>query len=105
MSEVLRPVKGPLLARQMHFGASGQGTPYVSYGDSARVLFFMNLSGAYNGYAGKDQAMADAKLFSAAPDLLAALQSLDAIGLEKGAEPLLAGLMENARAAIKKATS
>lgn len=44
-----------------HFGPSGNGTPQISDGDSARVLFFFNLSGAYNGYAGSPQAMTDAE--------------------------------------------
>ncbi len=71
-----RPIQGPLLARVMHHGASGCGTPYVSDGDTARVLFFMNLSGAYDGCAGLEQAMADARMFAGAQDMLAALEAL-----------------------------
>lgn len=62
---------GPLVARRKYFGSSDSFTPYVSDGDSSKVLFFMNLSGAYGGFKGVEQAEADAKLFAQAPDLLA----------------------------------
>jgi len=61
------------LCRRRHFGDAGGFTPYISFGDSARVLCFMNLSGAYNGYAGQDQAEADARLMASAPELYSAL--------------------------------
>lgn len=50
------------LARKRFGSADGHFTPYVSDGDSARFLFFMNLSGAYDGYAGCEQANDDAQL-------------------------------------------
>ena len=47
---------------------------------------------------------ANCDLIAAAPALLAALKSFGAIGLHLGADPLLAELCANARAAIAKAT-
>jgi len=67
-----KPIATELLARKAFFGQSQNYHPYVSDGDSARVLFYMNLSGAYDGFAGMEQAMVDAVLFSRAPGLLAA---------------------------------
>lgn len=97
---------GPWLARRAHFGSSGDYTPYVSAGDSAKVLCFMNLSGAYGGYAGKTQAEADSRLFAASPDLLAELRKAESFiagfegdELQEGIAELLAGI----RAAIAKA--
>jgi hypothetical protein len=54
-----KPSFGKLMARKMHFGPSGNGSPYISDGDTARVLCFANLSGAYNGTAGASQAHVD----------------------------------------------
>ena len=68
--------QGPWNSRRQYLGGEGKFTPYVSQGDSAKVLCFMNLSGAYNGYYEQDQAEADAKLIAAAPDLLAALEGI-----------------------------
>lgn len=62
------------LARKMHFGPSGRFTPAVSDGNSARVLCFMNLSGAYGGYVGTDEAFKDAQVMAAAKELLAAVK-------------------------------
>lgn len=43
---------GTLKAAKKYYGAyDAFGTPYISDGDSARVLFFANLSGAYDGNA------------------------------------------------------
>lgn len=49
-----------LRASVRHFGGGSPGTPYISDGDSARVLFFFNMSGAYDGNVGFEQARADA---------------------------------------------
>lgn len=68
--------QGPWNSRRQYLGGEGKFTPYVSQGDSAKVLCFMNLSGAYNGYYGQDQAEADAKLIAAAPDLIVALEQI-----------------------------
>jgi len=61
MTAIKKPSFGKLRTASMHFGPSGNGTPYISDGDSARVLFFFNLSGAYNGYARIDEAKYDAR--------------------------------------------
>ena len=58
--------EGKLKAGRAYFGgSSAQYTPKITAGDSARVLCFLNLSGAYNGYAGLPQADADARRLAA----------------------------------------
>lgn len=57
-----------------YFGKSY--TPYISDGDSARVLCFMNLSGAYNGFAGVEEAEKDAKKMAAALELYEACKAI-----------------------------
>ena len=64
MEKKLAPSFGKLLARTAHFGPSGNGTPYISDGDTARVLFFVNLSGAYNGNARIEEANNDMRIIS-----------------------------------------
>lgn len=49
--------KAKLLYREFFFGPSGKGTPGISFGDTAAVMCFANLSGAYNGYADMAVAM------------------------------------------------
>lgn len=53
------PSFGKLLSRSQLFGNALKPTPYISDGDSARILFYINLSGAYGGNAGADQAQSD----------------------------------------------
>lgn len=53
--------KAKLLYREFFFGPSGKGTPGISFGDTAAVMCFANLSGAYNGYADIERARADFK--------------------------------------------
>ena len=94
---------GPFLARRAYFGATGDKfTPYVSAGDTAKVLCFMNLSGAYQGFAGQDIAEADARLFAASAELLAVAQHALYL-IEHSMEISPAGLSD-LRAAITKAT-
>lgn len=73
-----KPSFGKLHPRAAHFGASGKGVPYISDGDSARVLFFFNLSGAYNGNERLEEAKADARIIAhranTQPELLSALE-------------------------------
>jgi hypothetical protein len=46
------PSFGKLRAANIYHGYGDKGgTPYISDGDSARILFFVNLSGAYKGNA------------------------------------------------------
>lgn len=108
--EYAKHTPGPWLNRTQHFGASGVGTPYVSAGDTAMVLCYMNLSGAYGGNKDVDRANADARLIAAAPELLAALKRSEqylilAVHDNKGD---LRAIAENdlglVRAAISKAT-
>lgn len=68
--------EGQWLARRKYESSNRQEAwaPYISDGDSERVLCYMNLSGAYNGYAGNERAMADARIMAAAPELLEAIQ-------------------------------
>lgn len=73
-----KPTPTDLRVRDHHFGPSGEGTPAITDGDSSRVLCFMNLSGAYNGYAGVDQARQDARQMAAGPKLLAFLREIRA---------------------------
>ena len=54
------PSFGKLQWAVKHFDSRGNGTPYISDGDSARVLFFWNLSGAYNGFERLQEARDDA---------------------------------------------
>ena len=97
---------GPWFAGRAHFGLSGDYTPLVRAGDTARVLCLMNLSGAYNGYAGKEQAEADARLMAASPDMLPALRKAESFiagfegdELQEGIDEMLSEI----RAAIAKA--
>lgn len=66
---------GPWLVRTSHFDSSGHGTPAISHGDTSAFMCWLNLSGAYNGYAGLDRAKADANLIAAAPQLYDALEN------------------------------
>jgi hypothetical protein len=86
------------MVKRSYYGGEGY-TPYISDGDSARVLCFMNLSGAYNGYAGKEQAEADARLMAAAPEMLEVLKEI--MSWEENEQALWG---PKARAAIDKAT-
>ena len=72
----LKPTPTDLRVRTAHHGPSGDGTPYISDGDTARVLCFMNLSGAYGGFAGADQARQDALAMAAGPKLLALMKRM-----------------------------
>lgn len=107
----VEPIARPLLARRKFFGGRDVGTPYVSDGDSARVLCFMNLSGAYDGNTRADEAMADATLFAASPELLAFAKAYRDMATEvtnrsTTARPTfrqLNALLEQATAAISKA--
>lgn len=78
-----KPSFGKLRVAEAHFGASGKGTPYISDGDSARVLFFFNLSGAYNGNERHQEAKDDAAYIANAVNnhnaLVAALEWIVAI--------------------------
>lgn len=75
-----KPSFGELRTATKHYGPSDRGTPYISDGDSARVLFFFNMSGAYGGYAGSKQAKDDAAFIVRATNnhalLIGALESL-----------------------------
>ena len=77
-----KPSFGELRTASMYFSASSSGSPYISDGDSARVLFFFNLSGAYNGKARLDEAKQDASIIvhrvNHYPQMLATLQMLQA---------------------------
>ena len=73
----LKPTPTDLRVRTAHHGPSGDGTPYISDGDTARVLCFMNLSGAYGGFAGADQARQDALAMAAGPKAIALLIRLE----------------------------
>lgn len=90
------------MSRESYFGPSGKGTPAVSHGDTAAIMCWLNLSGAYGGYAGLERARADARLIAAAPDLLAALEALLSVCREE-LDPARTPEMSAARAAIKKA--
>jgi hypothetical protein len=69
-------------ARRMYWGRENCFTPYISAGDTARVLCFMNLSGAYGGYAGQEEAEKDARTMAAAQDLRGALECVQALGMD-----------------------
>lgn len=103
---------GPWLARTTYFGANGIGTPCISHGDTASVMCWLNLSGAYNGNEEFDRAQADARLIAAAPDLLEALkislsdhERIIRYKTEQNEyiRPELLAAAESARAAIAKA--
>jgi len=92
-------------ARRMYYGSSDNYSPYVSDGDTARVLFFMNISGAYGGFAGKVEAENDAqhivRCVNSHDDLLSALETL----LESvEGKKVTFGDCNQARAAIERAT-
>lgn len=76
-SPTIKPSFGKLRAAAAHYGA-GPGTPYISDGDSARVLFFFNLSGSYNGNVRIQEAKDDARIIVSRvnnhDDLVAALK-------------------------------
>lgn len=80
------------LARQRHEGSSNNYTPYVSDGDTARVLFFMNLSGAYGGFAGREEAWKDARLIAGAVNLVRTIARMTYDGEEMAGKEFV---MEN----------
>jgi hypothetical protein len=76
------PSFGKLLARKAFFGGPN-GTPLISDGDSARVLFFFNLSGAYNGNERLPEANADAQYIANAVNMHADLVAAAAAVLKE----------------------
>lgn len=103
-----QPPVGPVVARKCTTGVQ------VSDGDTARVLFWMNLSGAYGGNKNLEQAFKDAMVMAAGFDLLAALKSVTELlegfrehpidqDLDEDEVPIIAPALDQARAAIAKA--
>jgi hypothetical protein len=82
------PSFGKLLARRMHNSANENFTPYISDGDTARVLCFFNLSGAYDGYAEADSdAAIIAHRVNIHNELLAALNECEMLLSTLGLSP------------------
>jgi len=95
-----------LIQKMKFFGGSDVGTPYVGEKNTDRVLCFMNLSGAYGGNAGVEEARRDAKKLAAAPTLLAALtkaerfiEGFEGDEMQEGVGDLLAEIRDAINAA------
>lgn len=65
-------VPSDLRARFSAYNTSDNFSPYMSDGDSARVLFFSNLSDAYDGFKGQHQALFDLEYIANAVSFYAA---------------------------------